>query len=87
MMAEIIVVPHTHWDREWYEPLQGFRNADELIGLPRLEVGVQSDELAEGAARLSLWGSRGEGYPHFTAMDQRPLGGTEGGRHCACRSP
>lgn len=22
---EIIVVPHTHWDREWYEPFQRFR--------------------------------------------------------------
>jgi mannosylglycerate hydrolase len=24
-MTEIIVVPHTHWDREWYEPFQRFR--------------------------------------------------------------
>ncbi|NES31647.1 alpha-mannosidase [Micromonospora terminaliae] len=23
--TEIIVVPHTHWDREWYEPFQRFR--------------------------------------------------------------
>jgi alpha-mannosidase len=23
--SEIIVVPHTHWDREWYEPFQRFR--------------------------------------------------------------
>ncbi len=23
--ADIIVVPHTHWDREWYEPFQRFR--------------------------------------------------------------
>ncbi|MEV0596662.1 alpha-mannosidase [Nonomuraea cavernae] len=23
--AEIVVVPHTHWDREWYEPFQRFR--------------------------------------------------------------
>ncbi|MEW9555210.1 glycoside hydrolase family 38 C-terminal domain-containing protein [Nonomuraea sp. NPDC050783] len=22
---EIVVVPHTHWDREWYEPFQRFR--------------------------------------------------------------
>jgi alpha-mannosidase len=21
----IAVVPHTHWDREWYEPFQTFR--------------------------------------------------------------
>ncbi|MGW5669197.1 glycoside hydrolase family 38 N-terminal domain-containing protein, partial [Micromonospora sp. NPDC003776] len=25
MTTEIIVVPHTHWDREWYEPFQRFR--------------------------------------------------------------
>lgn len=24
-MTDIIVVPHTHWDREWYEPFQRFR--------------------------------------------------------------
>ncbi|MFE9654671.1 hypothetical protein [Micromonospora sp. NPDC006431] len=24
-LTEIIVVPHTHWDREWYEPFQRFR--------------------------------------------------------------
>ena len=24
-MTEIVVVPHTHWDREWYEPFQRFR--------------------------------------------------------------
>ncbi|GAA0951791.1 alpha-mannosidase [Nonomuraea longicatena] len=23
--GEIVVVPHTHWDREWYEPFQRFR--------------------------------------------------------------
>ncbi|MFG6194840.1 glycoside hydrolase family 38 C-terminal domain-containing protein [Nonomuraea sp. JJY05] len=25
MSGEIVVVPHTHWDREWYEPFQRFR--------------------------------------------------------------
>ncbi|MEV4573266.1 glycoside hydrolase family 38 C-terminal domain-containing protein [Nonomuraea jabiensis] len=25
MSAEVVVVPHTHWDREWYEPFQRFR--------------------------------------------------------------
>ncbi|RLC79422.1 MAG: hypothetical protein DRI61_07965, partial [Chloroflexi bacterium] len=24
-MAEIIVVPHTHWDREWYLPFERYR--------------------------------------------------------------
>ena len=40
MAREVSVVPHTHWDREWYEPFQTFRARlvdllDEL--LPRLE--------------------------------------------------
>ncbi|WP_327086800.1 alpha-mannosidase [Nonomuraea sp. NBC_01738] len=25
MGAELVIVPHTHWDREWYEPFQRFR--------------------------------------------------------------
>jgi alpha-mannosidase len=25
MTAQIVLVPHTHWDREWYEPFQVFR--------------------------------------------------------------
>jgi alpha-mannosidase len=34
----ITVVPHTHWDREWYLPFEGFRDRlvpimDELLGL------------------------------------------------------
>ena len=24
-MTRVLVVPHTHWDREWYRPFQGFR--------------------------------------------------------------
>ncbi|MBM3274175.1 MAG: alpha-mannosidase, partial [Candidatus Sericytochromatia bacterium] len=24
-MAEVVIVPHTHWDREWYRTFQGFR--------------------------------------------------------------
>lgn len=23
--AELVIVPHTHWDREWYQPFQRFR--------------------------------------------------------------
>ena len=41
MSREVIVVPHTHWDREWYEPFQTFRLRlvdllDDL--LPRLDA-------------------------------------------------
>lgn len=25
MTADLVLVPHTHWDREWYEPFQRFR--------------------------------------------------------------
>jgi mannosylglycerate hydrolase len=40
-MRRVVVVPHTHWDREWYLPFQSFRLRlvrllDEL--LPRLET-------------------------------------------------
>ena len=39
-MAEIIVVPHTHWDREWYLPFEKYRYllvrlVDELLDLLR----------------------------------------------------
>ena len=30
-MAAVKVVPHTHWDREWYLPFQSFRLR--LVGL------------------------------------------------------
>ena len=38
MTREVVVVPHTHWDREWYEPFQTFRLklvdlVDELLPL------------------------------------------------------
>lgn len=41
MSRRVTIVPHTHWDREWYRPFQSFR-AD-LVGLldellPRLEA-------------------------------------------------
>ncbi|TMK35340.1 MAG: hypothetical protein E6G64_00190, partial [Actinobacteria bacterium] len=24
-MSAVVLVPHTHWDREWYRPFQSFR--------------------------------------------------------------
>jgi mannosylglycerate hydrolase len=30
-LAAVKVVPHTHWDREWYLPFQSFRLR--LVGL------------------------------------------------------
>ena len=41
MARTVAVVPHTHWDREWYQPFQTFRLRlvdllDDL--LPRLEA-------------------------------------------------
>jgi hypothetical protein len=40
-MRDVVIVPHTHWDREWYSPFQTFRLRlvdllDDL--LPRLEA-------------------------------------------------
>ena len=42
MSSEIVVVPHTHWDREWYEPHDVFRlrlvhMLDRLIGILEAE--------------------------------------------------
>ena len=41
MARDVVIVPHTHWDREWYSPFQAFRLRlvdllDDL--LPRLEA-------------------------------------------------
>ena len=38
MDKKIFIVPHTHWDREWYLPFQRFRYTlvqliDELLGI------------------------------------------------------
>jgi alpha-mannosidase len=41
MTTEVTVVPHTHWDREWYSPFQAFRlRLVDLLDdvLPRLEA-------------------------------------------------
>jgi mannosylglycerate hydrolase len=48
---DIVVVPHTHWDREWYLPLEGYRHRlipmlDRVIDL--LESGVLSCFLLDG---------------------------------------
>src|SRR5919109_3809841 len=40
MARPVAIVPHTHWDREWYAPFQAFRlKLVELLDavLPRLE--------------------------------------------------
>ncbi|MBA2281405.1 MAG: hypothetical protein H0W25_09265, partial [Acidimicrobiia bacterium] len=31
MERRVLVLPHTHWDREWYEPFEGFRSR--LVGV------------------------------------------------------
>jgi hypothetical protein len=37
-LPDLFIIPHTHWDREWYEPFQGFRRrlvkvVDDLLDL------------------------------------------------------
>ncbi|GAA3113762.1 hypothetical protein GCM10010466_01090 [Planomonospora alba] len=44
--AEIVVVPHTHWDREWYLPFQRFRaglvrTLDEVLGIMAADPGYR----------------------------------------------
>src|SRR5438067_2365920 len=46
MPRQVAIVPHTHWDREWYRPFQTFRLrlVDVLDGLlPRLADGSAGD--------------------------------------------
>jgi len=41
MARTVAIVPHTHWDREWYQPFQAFRlRLVDLLDdfLPRLEA-------------------------------------------------
>ncbi len=51
MARTVSVVPHTHWDREWYAPFQAFRLRlvdllDDL--LPRLEADPSARFLLDG---------------------------------------
>jgi mannosylglycerate hydrolase len=48
---EIVVVPHTHWDREWYLPFQRFR-----MGLVRMLDDVLSAMEADPAYRFTMDG-------------------------------
>ncbi|MEO3810149.1 alpha-mannosidase [Sphaerisporangium sp. B11E5] len=50
-MTEIVVVPHTHWDREWYLPFQRFR-----MGLVRMLDEVLDTMAADPAYRFTMDG-------------------------------
>ncbi|MET8143830.1 alpha-mannosidase [Sphaerisporangium sp. NPDC005288] len=50
-MNEIVVVPHTHWDREWYLPFQRFR-----MGLVRMLDEVLDTMAADPAYRFTMDG-------------------------------
>ncbi|MFG1876287.1 alpha-mannosidase [Sphaerisporangium sp. NPDC049003] len=50
-MSEIVVVPHTHWDREWYLPFQRFR-----MGLVRMLDEVLDTMAADPAYRFTMDG-------------------------------
>lgn len=51
MTADIVLVPHTHWDREWYEPFQRFR-----LRLVALLDGVLDQAEREPRFRFTLDG-------------------------------
>ena len=69
MARRVAVVPHTHWDREWYSPFQTFRLRlvdllDDL--LPRLEAdpvlrALPARRADGGGRRLPRGPSRGRG--------------------------
>jgi alpha-mannosidase len=50
-LSEIVVVPHTHWDREWYLPFQRFR-----MGLVRMLDEVLDTMAADPAYRFTMDG-------------------------------
>ena len=46
MSDDVFLVPHTHWDREWYEPFQRFRLRlvdlmDDVIGRAQRDPGFR----------------------------------------------
>ncbi|HUT51838.1 MAG TPA: glycoside hydrolase family 38 C-terminal domain-containing protein [bacterium] len=48
--VHFLLIPHTHWDREWYLPLEGFRHrlvrmVDKLIGIMDGDQGFRSFHL------------------------------------------
>ena len=45
--TDVAIVPHTHWDREWYEPFQTFRM--------RLVKLFDEDDLREERRRGTWW--------------------------------
>ncbi|HEY7720597.1 MAG TPA: hypothetical protein VIB11_02060, partial [Pedococcus sp.] len=51
MDDDVWLVPHTHWDREWYEPFQRFR-----LRLVDLMDDVTARGLAEPGFRFTLDG-------------------------------
>ncbi|MBO3752317.1 alpha-mannosidase [Streptosporangiaceae bacterium NEAU-GS5] len=51
MTPDLVVIPHTHWDREWYLPFQRFR-----IGLVRMLDDVLDALAADPAYRFTMDG-------------------------------
>src|SRR6201987_4150949 len=67
-----LVVPHTHWDREWYLPFEPFRLDGQAIVLEDyLEVRPES----EGRLRTLLAAGRLEVGPSYILPDEILVGG------------
>ena len=56
------IIPHTHWDREWYEPHDVFR-----ARLVRMIDGLLDLLEREGAYRFTLDGQAAACAPRWTA--------------------
>ena len=77
------LVPHTHWDREWYEPFQTFRmRLVELVDqLLELRLVAEHDEPTEAIVRgdfrearaVDLLGREGERLPCAESLLRVPL--------------
>lgn len=72
---EIVVVPHTHWDREWYEPHDVFR-----LRLVEMIDGLLDMLEAEPEMRFTLDGQTAAIEDYLAIRPQaRGAGGARGG--------
>ncbi|MBG0833048.1 alpha-mannosidase [Planomonospora sp. ID67723] len=72
-VGEIVVVPHTHWDREWYLPFQRFRLGlvrmlDEVLGVMAADPGYRFTMDGQLAALEDYLEIRPERLPEIRSL-------------------
>ena len=81
MARDVVIVPHTHWDREWYAPFQTFRLrlvelVDQLLDLLERGSGLRPlhARRADGGGRRLPRHAPARGEPPAPAGRRRPAG-------------